>query len=81
LSAWNTSNGFPDPGKTITLGPVGRVAQPLSASADNTERPRRQRVGSIFPSYRSGGFGDGTTCIHPPGHSLTYGKYAPEFWQ
>jgi hypothetical protein len=71
LSTWNTSNGFPGAGSTITLGPVGSVAQPLSASADNTERPRKRRVRSIFPSYRSGGTGDGTTCIHPPGHSLT----------
>ena len=64
---------FPAVGSTIMLGPVGRVAHPLSTSADITARPRRHRGRRIFPSYRSGGLGDGTTCIHPPGHSLTYG--------
>jgi hypothetical protein len=36
-SAWNTSNGLPGAGSTITLGPVGTVAQPASASSSKAE--------------------------------------------
>jgi hypothetical protein len=32
-SDWNTSKGFPGPGNTLTLGPVGTVAQALNVNA------------------------------------------------
>jgi hypothetical protein len=31
-STWNCSKFFPLPGKTMTLGPCGTVAQPLSSA-------------------------------------------------
>src|SRR5207247_3767903 len=44
-SDWKTSNGFPVPGKTMTLGPVGTVAQAVNRSAvppaSSADRPLR----------------------------------------
>src|SRR5439155_1729824 len=37
-SAWNCSKGFPVPGRTITLGPVGMVAQAPSSTASGAAR-------------------------------------------
>jgi hypothetical protein len=41
-SIWKCSNGFPLPGRTITLGPLGTVAQPVKstspASGTSTDR-------------------------------------------
>ena len=37
-SDWNTSKGFSGPGHTMTLGPVGIVAQALNATKANSKR-------------------------------------------
>src|SRR5438552_13244273 len=39
-STWNCSNGFPGAGSTITPGPEGRVAHPLSATATTATATR-----------------------------------------
>src|SRR5208283_5783315 len=42
-SAWNASKGFPGPGITATLGPVGMVAHPESiTTTENSRTPRFQ---------------------------------------
>jgi hypothetical protein len=69
-SDWNTSKGFPGPGITITLGPVGMVAQPPRAAAARSKTRAFPRFIFLTPYYL-GGAGCGSTFIQPPGHSLT----------
>ena len=69
----NTSKGFPGAGITVTFGPVGVVAHPLSTtSAKNMRRPRFQFMLCYLPSFPGWG-GVGTTLVHPPGQLATYG--------
>jgi hypothetical protein len=43
-SAWNSSNGLPDPGSTITLGPEGAVAQAAHSIVTTAAVPHRERI-------------------------------------
>jgi hypothetical protein len=50
-SAWNTSNGLPGGGITITLGPVGTVAHPATTSRTKDIKIFRLHVLMIFTPF------------------------------
>src|SRR5205823_3184189 len=52
-SSWNCSRGFPLPGSTITLGPVGTVLQAPSVRTDESIRTLGHCMVSSYTSVRA----------------------------
>jgi hypothetical protein len=77
-STWKTSNGLPEPGKTITLGPAGTVAQAPSSGTTATSKNPADRLITAMSSQALQAlvrayWGCGATCSHWVGHCGTDG--------
>jgi hypothetical protein len=70
-SDWNTSKGLPGEGITMTLGPVGMVAQPPSKTPAKSKTSFIARFIFVYPLYYWDGAGCGNTFIQPPGQLFT----------
>jgi hypothetical protein len=69
-SVWNWSKDFPLPGRTITLGPVGRVAHPPNASSARNEN--RLRVNLVMVSILPVRWTRRRNDLHPSVRTLFY---------